>query len=220
MFGIGRKRALAVYGGSFYPITYGHVAVIKLLLSKFERVAVVPAYKPHHKEIESLYPFNDRLRWISDTLSSMLTSSELERVDISSVEMDCGSSSSYEMMSGMCFNNFETVLVIGGDQLELLDTWKNWKELVRLYRIVVITRDGYSIKGHPTTTDAKGFIYLEKKYEFPSASDFRRIFDNLKDSPDPASALSPYSHTHVHPAVIARMLNMHQSHKRIAPKNQ
>ena len=66
MANVGR---LAVYTGSFDPLTLGHVDVIRRAAAIFDRVVVGVVRDPHHKE--TLFTVEERVAFLEDALSGL-----------------------------------------------------------------------------------------------------------------------------------------------------
>ena len=65
----------AIYPGSFDPVTFGHVDVIRRAASVFDRVVVGVVREPHHKA--PMFPVSERVEFLKEALG-----------DIANVEVD------------------------------------------------------------------------------------------------------------------------------------
>ena len=136
---------VALLGGSFDPVHHGHVALAALFaqLIQPDELRIIPAGNPWQKSalkasaqqrIAMLeLAFNDA------GLSIALDRQEVERntptysIDtLRNVRAELGPDASL-------------VFLMGADQLQHLDTWRDWRELFNLAHIGVAARPGYSL---------------------------------------------------------------------------
>ncbi|MFN3790862.1 nicotinate (nicotinamide) nucleotide adenylyltransferase [Massilia sp.] len=138
------SQCIALLGGSFDPVHHGHVALAALFaeLLQPEQLRILPA-RPWQK--------------------SSLQASDAERVEM--LELAFGGQSFdvtidlQEIERGSATYTVETlralraelgsaaslVFVMGADQLQKLDTWRDWKELFTLANLGVAARPGYAL---------------------------------------------------------------------------
>lgn len=62
------EHTLAIYPGSFDPITYGHLDIIQRAAAVFPRLIVAVLHNPHKK---SLFSFDERILLIKEVLGHM-----------------------------------------------------------------------------------------------------------------------------------------------------
>ena len=62
------EHTLAIYPGSFDPITYGHLDIIQRASAVFPRLIVAVLHNPHKK---SLFSFDERILLIREVLGHM-----------------------------------------------------------------------------------------------------------------------------------------------------
>ena len=72
-----QRPTIAIYPGTFDPITYGHIDIIKRGLNMFEKVIVAVAINPSKTPLFSL---EERMEMIRDSFTS-----EADRVEVDSV---------------------------------------------------------------------------------------------------------------------------------------
>jgi nicotinate-nucleotide adenylyltransferase len=136
---------VALLGGSFDPVHNGHVALAALFanLLKPDELRVIPAGSPWQKD--GLHTSaEDRVAMLElafkdAALSVTLDRQEIERstptytVDtLRNVRAELGPQASI-------------VFLMGADQLQQLDTWREWRQLFDLAHIGVAARPGYSL---------------------------------------------------------------------------
>jgi nicotinate-nucleotide adenylyltransferase len=139
------KRSIAIYGGSFNPITCGHVMACHwaLMTGSFDKIYVIPAYQ--HQFKKELIDFEHRLNMLH------LAYGHLQQyIEISPVERTLGNSVTFDtvkylddvMRSLGIVPNF-TVL-IGSDLIDELPRWSKINDLRAIANFSVIDRSIYA----------------------------------------------------------------------------
>ena len=136
---------VALLGGSFDPVHNGHVALGALFanLLQPDQLRIIPAGNPWQKGALRA-PAEDRIRMLElafaqDKLAVVIDRQEIERstatytIDtLRNVRAELGPDASI-------------VFLMGADQLQHLDTWRDWRALFDLAHIGVAARPGYSL---------------------------------------------------------------------------
>lgn len=136
---------VALLGGSFDPVHHGHVALAALFASllKPDQLRVVPAGNPWQKTALTTSA-DDRVAMIelafrAAALDIAIDRQEIERgaptytIDtLRSVRAELGPDASI-------------VFLIGADQLQQFDSWRDWRALFDYAHIGVGARPGYSL---------------------------------------------------------------------------
>lgn len=137
---------VALLGGSFDPVHHGHVALASLFskLLQPDQLRIIPAGNPWQKH--GLQASADqRVAMLELALgeagvTAMIDRQEIERgtptytVDtLRGVRAELGPDASI-------------VFLMGADQLQQLDTWRDWRQLFDLAHIGVAARPGYSLE--------------------------------------------------------------------------
>lgn len=138
---------VALLGGSFDPVHKGHVALAALFaeLLNPDELRIIPAGSPWQKD--SLHARADdrvamlELAFKDAALPVTLDCQEIERATptytidtLRAVRAELGPRASI-------------VFLMGADQLQQLDTWRDWRGLFELAHIGVAARPGYSLAG-------------------------------------------------------------------------
>ena len=136
---------IALLGGSFDPVHHGHVALANLFhtLLHPDQLRIIPAGKPWQKN--GLRASADErvamveLAFRDAGLRVTVDRQEIERTTptytidtLRNVRAEVGPDASL-------------VFVMGADQLQQLDTWRDWRALFGLAHIGVAARPGYSL---------------------------------------------------------------------------
>lgn len=137
--GVGSGGRIGVLGGTFDPPHVGHAIVAQDVLEALDLdlVLVVPAARPPHREVR--LAARTRYELVRDLFAgaSRIEASDLElRRQGLSYTVDTLAEVRRERMPE------ELYLVIGSDQLRVIETWHRWRELPDLARIAVMTRAG------------------------------------------------------------------------------
>jgi nicotinate-nucleotide adenylyltransferase len=136
------KRRIGLFGGTFDPIHSGHLRIADEALRRFEldRVLFVPAANPPHKQSAEMTAYADRLRMVElacEPYPKFLASS-LESGPEKSYTVD-----TLERAHGL-YPQDELLFLIGADAFAEIETWKRWRDVLKLTQFVVISRPGVS----------------------------------------------------------------------------
>ncbi|WP_458699981.1 nicotinate (nicotinamide) nucleotide adenylyltransferase [Sulfurospirillum sp. 1307] len=135
---------IAIFGGSFDPLHVGHLAIIDEALKSLHvnKLFVVPAYLNPFKK-NSFAPADLRLKWLQKALFGH------ERIEILDYEIEQNKptpSIKTVLHVKEKYKDIEKIyLIIGADNLESLDKWKDYEELKKLVTFVVASRDEINI---------------------------------------------------------------------------
>lgn len=158
---------IAILGGSFDPPHKGHAIIANRLLRlyRFDQVWLMPCYQ---------HPFSKNLS-SPDKRFEMTKCLENENIKISDLEIR-KKTTSYTIDS---LNNLTTQYpdyhfswIIGTDQVGSFTKWKNWKEIVNNFKLIVVPRTGFKkakeeLKNiSKQITALKNIVLIDKK-NFP-----------------------------------------------------
>ncbi|MFZ5570069.1 MAG: nicotinate-nucleotide adenylyltransferase [Thermodesulfobacteriota bacterium] len=131
---------MGLFGGTFNPVHLGHLQVIGEVKEIFhlDRIYIIPAAQPPHKHVSEVVAAADRLNMVR------LAFGNLPGYVVSDVEI-LRSGPSYTIDT---FRHFRSVLpdsamlalVLGLDAFLEIDTWKYFRELLRLVPMIVMSR--------------------------------------------------------------------------------
>ncbi|MBT5855545.1 nicotinate (nicotinamide) nucleotide adenylyltransferase [bacterium] len=138
---------IALFGGSFDPVHEGHLAVINSVLRfaspQIDKLHIVPSAQnpqkraPHHSDA-------DRLAQLSQRCPKDV------RLQINPIEIN-QKGPIYTIDTVMSFRKQfpkdRLFLVIGADQYQNIQTWKEWETLLSLVTLLVAPREGDSSIG-------------------------------------------------------------------------
>ncbi|MFA5470631.1 MAG: nicotinate (nicotinamide) nucleotide adenylyltransferase [Acholeplasmataceae bacterium] len=127
-----------VYGGSFNPPTIAHQQIIKKLLDTFKdaKLIILPVGNDYAKP--SLIDYSYRKDMIL-----LLTKVYQQRIIISDLEQKQGFKGTIEALNLLSKTYDDLYFVLGSDNLAELDTWIEYKKLLKNYPIIVMNRNHY-----------------------------------------------------------------------------
>jgi len=130
---------VAVLGGSFNPIHYGHLLLADDVLERLglDRVLFVPAAAPPHKPAAQLAPAADRFEMVRLAIAGH------PRFAVSDLELRrTGPSYTVDTLQALAAGGDELFLVIGSETFLDLLSWREPRRLATLARLVVVPRTG------------------------------------------------------------------------------
>ena len=134
-------KPIAILGGSFNPVHYGHLKMAKAAMESthFSKVLFIPTGTPYHKEQKDLLPFSDRLKLLE------LAIENCPDFDCSPIEGERDGNSYTidtvrELLRQNPTNSYS--LLIGTDQFLTLRSWHKIIELGQLVDFYIANRNG------------------------------------------------------------------------------
>jgi nicotinate-nucleotide adenylyltransferase len=140
-----QRKRIAIYGGTFDPVHSAHLEIARRVTRLFEidTFLMVPAkMAPHKFDREVSSPLH---RY---AMLALATESE-PQVRISTFELD-GSGRQYTVDTLAHFRaqlgeSTDLFFVMGADSWTEITTWYEWRRLLALTNLIVVTRPGYVI---------------------------------------------------------------------------
>jgi nicotinate-nucleotide adenylyltransferase len=137
-------RRIGILGGTFNPVHIGHLRAAEEAAEALELdvCLLMPASTPPHKNQPDVISFEHRWNMLGLALE------DNPRLDCSDLERSF-SGKSYSVITLRTLAerlepDCELYFLVGLDAYWELDTWKEYRELFRLARIVALRRPGYS----------------------------------------------------------------------------
>ncbi|HEX2253359.1 MAG TPA: nicotinate-nucleotide adenylyltransferase [Thermoanaerobaculia bacterium] len=138
------RRRVGLFGGSFDPIHHGHVAPVQAAREALglERVVVLPTARPPHKPQRRLASPLARFAMVELALLAE------PGLYVSDHELTLGRPA-YTVETVEWFRaelpDADLHLLVGADSFVELPTWRRWRELTELARLVVLARPGWEL---------------------------------------------------------------------------
>ncbi len=139
-------KAVAIFGGTFNPIHFGHLCIAEEIRTKFnlDKVIFVPTNLPPHKNPSDLV--SARQRWLMTHLATVSNPC----FEVSTFEIDSGGKS-YAVDTIKHFrkhfgDKVKIYFIIGADMLVGIAAWKNIGEILKLCRFIAVSRPGYDVQ--------------------------------------------------------------------------
>ena len=165
---------IGIYGGSFNPIHKGHGEIVKYVLNNLplDKIILVPVGIPPHKE-NSLAPSKLRCEMCKEATK------EIPKVEVSDIELEIkGPAYTIDTLKKLekIYENAEFYLIIGEDSAQNFHTWREYKEILEKYNVVVLKRKGYE---NPLKNEK--CIVLNMPYFDISATEIRQGIEEERD---------------------------------------
>lgn len=126
---------VGILGGSFDPPHKGHFIIAKRLLklNLFDEIWLIPCYQ--HPFVKNLSASNKRLE--------MTRFLENKKIKVMDTEINKKTTSySVNTLRGLAekYPKHKFSWIIGTDQVEDFSKWKNWKEIINNFKLVIVPR--------------------------------------------------------------------------------
>lgn len=136
---------IAIFGGSFNPIHFGHLRIAEEVRQGLgpDRVVFMPAAVAPHKPGERQAPSEDRLQMIR------LAIEDNPGFEVSDMELKRGGTSytidTVEELKGKKPGD-RISLILGDDSFNDISTWCEYERLLEMAHFIVVPRPGYGTK--------------------------------------------------------------------------
>ncbi len=137
---------LAIFGGTFNPVHYGHLRGAEAVLAntQADKALFIPVSTPPHKDQTSLVPAVHRVEMLRLAIEGN------PAFALSTMEVDRGGVSYTIDTLTEIFDTYsprpEVSLVIGTDSFNEFSSWHRYLEIIELANLVVIGRAGMELK--------------------------------------------------------------------------
>lgn len=136
-------KKIAIMGTAANPIHMGHLAIAKAVSEIVDEVWISPCW--NHMFNKDLASSNDRLTMCQLAVNELT----LSKIKVCAYEVanqsTCGT---YEILNELksLYNDSEFYFIIGQDNADNIEKWRNYKKLISEYKFIVVPRAGYSPK--------------------------------------------------------------------------
>ncbi len=180
-------KRVALYFGSFNPIHKGHIALAEWVVEQGlcdELIFIVSPQNPF-KEQEGLAPEFSRYEMCELACKA---SRYPEQIKVSAVEFVLEKPSYTINTLRYLRENFgaemKFSILLGADNIENFDKWREYEEILRDYPLLVYPRDGYSVEKF---ADKITFLESAPLFDF-AATDIRKMVAKGEDFREKLSA--------------------------------
>lgn len=138
-------RCVAILGGTFDPVHNGHLALAAYYVERLrpDELRVIPTGSPWQK-IGRLAPPEHRLEMIRLAFASQNLPVTIDRQEIDRGGPTYTIDTLHQLRSDVG-PQVSIVFLLGADQLQQLDTWKDWRQLFDYAHLCAANRPGYSL---------------------------------------------------------------------------
>jgi len=171
------KKTIGIFGGSFDPPHKGHVEISKISLKKIKLKKIywiVTKKNPLKKK-----PFFSLKQRISKSKKAIKS---YKKIKVLYLDDKIKSSHTINVI-----NYFRKIkkqkdlcLILGSDNLLNFHKWKNWKNIVKLTKLIVFSRKGYDKKSKKSIVvkylNKKNIIYINNKLINISSSSIKKNY--------------------------------------------
>ncbi|MBI4872110.1 MAG: nicotinate (nicotinamide) nucleotide adenylyltransferase [Candidatus Riflebacteria bacterium] len=170
---------LGILGGTFDPPHEGHLEMARLArdLVALDRVLWVPVLSPSHKS-EATASFEDRLRMTELAVEGepAMEASDVEsRLGLPSYTVDL-----LAEVGRQAGSRARLFFIVGADSLEQFHLWVEFREILRMATLVVVSRPGHDFANPVLTPEDWARVILLPGLASPaSSSRFRQSGDGL-----------------------------------------
>lgn len=175
MVRLDKTKKIGIFGGTFNPIHHGHLINIELLTDQFnlDLVLFIPAKIPVHKSVEGNVSPTERLKMVELALEGSVN------LQASGLEIN-RQTASYTITTlrelEELYPGDELYLIIGSDSFNELDTWKDYKDILSGYSIIVMQRPGDTeLRGDLLSLAEKIYQHNDSMIEISSSMIRERI---------------------------------------------
>ena len=134
------KPTIALFGGSFDPPHKGHQAIVEKLskMNDVDKIIVMPNYQNPFKDA-TLASAQQRVQWCNDLFC------DNHSVTVSDYEASSNKASfTIETIKALNQEYIVKYLVIGSDNLDKIQEWKDFDQINNLVEWIVVTRGDVS----------------------------------------------------------------------------
>lgn len=147
-----RARRIGVMGGTFDPIHAGHLGAARETAAQLslDRVILVPAGQPWHRGAPPEASADDRLAMVRIAIADR-DDFEASRVDIERPGPTYTVDTLDDLRAAFAAENpgeeAEWFVITGADALAQFMTWREPARILRMARLVAVTRPGHELSG-------------------------------------------------------------------------
>src|SRR4029079_12219267 len=133
---------IAIYRGSFDPFTNGHLKIVEYIINKniVDEIWIMPCFQSKYGK--NLSDYDHRINMCKLAISIF----DSDKIKVSDYENGIVDLDTFEILSKIKqdYNINDIYFIMGMDNAIRAPSWKNFKELKYLAKIIIIPRLGYN----------------------------------------------------------------------------
>lgn len=151
-------KRIALYGGTFDPVHYGHMTVARALLQLFQldELVFIPAHVAPHKREQDVSPALMRYAMLA-----LATHGEA-RLRVSTFELEAPERpytvETLTRMKEKYGDGAHLFFVMGADSWTDIRTWREWERVLALTNHIVMARPGYDLDAAHVTEEIRARV--------------------------------------------------------------
>lgn len=168
---------IGIFGGSFNPLHNTHVYIAEYILKVMEldKIIIIPVGIPSHKNIK-MASGKLRLNMCQEAFKNN------SRIIVSDIEVNLNTTSftidTLKKLIDIYGKDNEFYEIVGEDSINTLKTWKSYKEILELSKIVVFKRFNSNKENN---LQSENIIYLDTPVFETSSTSIRNKIKNNED---------------------------------------
>lgn len=170
-------KVIGIFGGSFNPVHNGHIMLAQYLAQHSHLDEVWLTLSPQNplKISNSLLDDNHRLAMLN------LAIERYPLLKVCDIELEMPRPSytinTLDELSRR-YPNYRFNVVIGGDNWNIIDRWKDYQRIINEYGVVVYPRPGYEL----SSTNYSNVVVVDAPLADISSTEIREAFANGKEA--------------------------------------
>jgi len=139
------ERRIGAYGGTFDPVHSGHIEVAREIVRNFDldQLLIIPAHRPPHKGSRPIADAYHRFTM------AVLASLDEPGVLVSTIELESPERpytfETIDRLQSAFGGGTRLYFVMGADQFEEINTWREPSRLLSSVDLIVVTRPGHDV---------------------------------------------------------------------------
>lgn len=141
---------IGFFGGAFNPVHNGHMRVARQVRKKMnlDRIVLIPSGRACHRKIEGSTPLERyEMACLAVEGDSWLEVSDVEIMESKKTAKPVATVDTLEKIVKGRGENNKLFFIVGSDEAEEIESWKDPERLLELCSFIVVKRPGFSLCG-------------------------------------------------------------------------